>query len=100
PDIHPLPSRRSSDLHLSVSGVGIPARLQPLSLQLEPGDRLLVQGPSGSGKSTLIHALLGFLPYQGELLINGQPLHSLDRSAWHRSEEHTSELQSRENLVC
>src|SRR5690606_11968671 len=53
------------------------------SLQLEPGDRLLVQGPSGSGKSTLIHALLGFLPYQGELLINGQPLHSLDRSAWH-----------------
>ena len=69
--------------HLSVSDVGIPARLQPLSLQLEPGDRLLVQGPSGSGKSTLIHALLGFLPYQGELLINGQPLHSLDRSAWH-----------------
>lgn len=69
--------------NLSVSDVGIPARLQPLSLQLEPGERLLVQGPSGSGKSTLIHALLGFLPYQGELLINGQPLHSLDRSAWH-----------------
>lgn len=69
--------------NLSVSDVGIPARLSPLNLQLEPGERLLVQGPSGSGKSTLIHALLGFLPYQGELLINGQPLHSLDRSAWH-----------------
>ena len=69
--------------NLTVVDAGVPARLRPLNLHLEPGDRLLVQGPSGSGKSTLIHVLLGFLPYQGEVLINGQPLHSLERSAWH-----------------
>src|SRR5690606_17683648 len=82
----PEGSARAVSIHchpLSVSDGGIPARLQPLRLQLEPGDRLLVQGTSGSGKSPLIHALRGFVPYQGELLINGQPLHSLDRSAWH-----------------
>ena len=68
---------------LTVKDPGIPARLQPLDLQLEPGARVLVQGPSGSGKSTLLHTLLGFLPYRGEVLINGQPLASMERSHWH-----------------
>src|SRR2546421_3368725 len=39
-------------------------------------------GPNGAGKSTLINTLLGF--------------HSPSK----RSEEHTSELQSRSDLVC
>ena len=61
----------------------MPARLLPLGMKLNPGDRVLIQGPSGSGKSTLLHTLLGFLPYQGELLIDGQPLDALPRPAWH-----------------
>lgn len=68
---------------LTVKDPGTPARLQPLDLQLEPGARVLVQGPSGSGKSTLLHTLLGFLPYRGEVLINGRPLASMERSHWH-----------------
>ena len=68
---------------LAVAEPGIPARLFAMDLQLEPGERVLLQGPSGSGKSTLLHTLLGFLPYQGELLINGQPLSGMDRSDWH-----------------
>lgn len=68
---------------LTVSDPVIPARLQALDLQLEPSDRVLLQGPSGSGKSTLLHTLLGFLPYGGELLVNGRQLASLHRSHWH-----------------
>src|SRR5690606_35209722 len=30
-----------------------------------------------------LHALLGFLPYEGEILINGQLLSRLDRRDWH-----------------
>jgi ATPase subunit of ABC transporter with duplicated ATPase domains len=36
-------------------------RLGPLSLELRPGDRLLVEGPNGAGKSTLLAALTGDL---------------------------------------
>jgi ATP-binding cassette subfamily C protein CydD len=41
-----------------------------------------VQGPSGSGKSSLLHALLGFTPYQGEILVNNQPLATLKLAQW------------------
>ena len=68
---------------LTVRDPDMPARLLPLGMKLNPGDRVLIQGPSGSGKSTLLHTLLGFLPYQGELLIDGQPLDALPRPAWH-----------------
>ena len=68
---------------LTVADPGIPARLHPLDLHLAPGDRVLVQGASGSGKSTLLHTLLGFLPYGGQLLINGRQLADLQRSHWH-----------------
>ncbi len=37
-------------------------RLGPVSLQLNWGERLLVQGDNGSGKTTLLQALLGRLP--------------------------------------
>ena len=36
-------------------------RLGPVSLQLDWGDRMLVQGDNGSGKTTLLQALLGRL---------------------------------------
>jgi len=57
-------------------------RLAPLDLNLAPGQRVLIQGPSGSGKSTLLELLLGFVPYQGSLKVNGRELAELERSAW------------------
>lgn len=50
----------------------------PLSFQLQQGQHMAVVGPSGSGKTSLLNALLGFLPYQGSLKINGVELNELD----------------------
>ena len=35
------------------------ALFQPISFQLEKGQRIALQGPNGSGKSSIIHYLLG-----------------------------------------
>jgi energy-coupling factor transport system ATP-binding protein len=43
--------------------------LEPVSLSLRPGERLLIAGPSGCGKSTLARCLTGLIPhlYHGRL---------------------------------
>ena len=38
-------------------------------------------GPNGSGKTTLLKALAGLLPCEGEVLLQGHRLHTLDRRA-------------------
>lgn len=48
--------------------------LENLSINIEAGQVCLVIGPNGSGKTTLIRAILGLLPYQGEILLFGQPV--------------------------
>src|SRR5690606_4937568 len=68
---------------LTVAEAGLPVRPPPLTLHLGAGEGLVLQGASGSGKSTFLHALLGFLPYQGDIRLNGQPLAQLDRRDWH-----------------
>src|SRR3712207_8206787 len=67
-----------------------------LSLQPRPGLTVVV-GRNGSGKSSFAEAL--------ELLMTGTTKRWDTKakawsSAWQRSEEHTSELQSRQYLVC
>src|SRR5690606_2434046 len=103
--------------------------IRDFSTRIARGDRVGIVGPNGAGKTTLLQILTGQLaPDTGavrigaavemvmlnqhrdeleptmtvtealtggrgdKVIINGQPRH--------RSEEHTSELQSRENLVC
>lgn len=57
----------------------------PVSFSLKKGEHLALVGPSGSGKTSLLNGLLGFLPYQGSLLINGVELNQLDKSQWRRN---------------
>lgn len=52
--------------------------LSPLSLEIQPGERVALVGPNGSGKSTTLRALAGRLPdYDGFILFDGRDLRSL-----------------------
>ena len=49
--------------------------LEDVSLQVEPGERVLIQGPSGQGKSTLLYLACGLLrPTAGRVLVDGDPI--------------------------
>ncbi|MCG8689245.1 MAG: cysteine/glutathione ABC transporter permease/ATP-binding protein CydD [Desulfobacterales bacterium] len=54
----------------------------PISFDLNNGQHIAVVGPSGSGKTSLLNGLLGFLPYQGSLKINGIELNTLSLADW------------------
>lgn len=57
----------------------------PISFSLQQGENIAFVGPSGSGKTSLMNALLGFLPYQGSLLINGVELNTIDKGQWRKN---------------
>ena len=42
--------------------------LNSVDLRVEEGRILGLIGPNGAGKSTALNAILGLIPYQGELL--------------------------------
>lgn len=79
----PAPPERLTFLGLpphAVTSIGVPAvtarnlrvadRLEPLSIKVQPGQQLLVEGPNGSGKTTLLKIIDGELhTYEGELII-------------------------------
>lgn len=54
----------------------------PLDFELRPGQRVALVGQSGAGKTSLMNVLLGYLPYQGSLLVNGIELRDIDPDHW------------------
>ena len=56
----------------------------PINFSLNKGKHIALVGPSGSGKTSLLNALLGFLPYQGSLLINDVELYKIDKAQWRK----------------
>lgn len=65
--------------NLSVYYRGLQA-LQDVSVRLEAGELVGLIGPNGAGKSTLVKALLGLIPYQGQVAFQGVPLRRQRRS--------------------
>src|SRR5690606_40359787 len=91
--------------------------LDGVDFHVQPGEVVALVGPSGAGKTTMM-ALLQRLydPTAGTIRVDGIDLRRIKQRSLRRqigavpqdallfndsrSEEHTSELQSRENLVC
>ncbi|WP_371029269.1 thiol reductant ABC exporter subunit CydC [Pseudoclavibacter sp. JSM 162008] len=80
PDAQLLPEPRQGPTRpvtLALDGVSAfwPGDPEPaireISLELAPGDRLLVEGESGAGKTTLANVLVRFLDYEGSYQLNG-----------------------------
>ncbi|KJY79384.1 cysteine ABC transporter ATP-binding protein [Vibrio coralliilyticus] len=56
--------------------------LGPVNFELSTAQTTALLGPSGAGKTSLINAILGFLPYQGSLTINGIERTELNLENW------------------
>jgi putative ABC transport system ATP-binding protein len=55
--------------------------LRNVSLQVRPGERVVLVGESGVGKSTLLNLCAGLdTPDEGEVILDGHPLRGLDDS--------------------
>ncbi|MGH6888859.1 MAG: ABC transporter ATP-binding protein [Rhizomicrobium sp.] len=51
---------------------GTTVALDGIDLRVEPGRILGLIGPNGAGKSTALNAMLGLIPYEGELKVLGR----------------------------
>ncbi|MFC0180222.1 heme ABC transporter permease/ATP-binding protein CydD [Thorsellia kenyensis] len=47
---------------------------QSINFKIQRGDKIAIFGQSGSGKTSFIHCLMGFLPFEGHILVDGIPL--------------------------
>lgn len=61
---------------IDVQGVSVDYGAAPIiekvSFRVEEGDIAILVGPNGSGKSTLLRAILGMIPFEGEVLVVGK----------------------------
>src|SRR5436853_7907628 len=51
---------------------GTTGALDGIDLRVEEGRIVGIIGPNGAGKTTALHAMLGLIPYQGELRVLGR----------------------------
>lgn len=57
----------------------------PIDFTITQGKATAIVGPSGAGKTSLINAILGFMPYEGSLKINGVELTEIDFVSWRQA---------------
>jgi zinc transport system ATP-binding protein len=48
--------------------------LEGVNFSLEKGDVMTIIGPNGAGKTMLVKSILGLVPYEGEVVLNGEPV--------------------------
>lgn len=59
-------------------GINNASVLQHVNLQIQPGDRVCIDGPGGSGKSTLLSLIAGLeFADRGQILLDGLPIGNL-----------------------
>ncbi len=62
------------DLTVRLGGYEI---IKDLSFSVERGEALIILGPNGAGKTTLLRAILGLLPYRGEVIWRAKKINYL-----------------------
>ena len=60
------------------------ALTKPLNFQMPANHNGVLVGQSGAGKTSLMNVILGFLPYEGSLKINGQELRENNLADWRK----------------
>lgn len=60
------------------------ALTKPLNFQIPANHNVALVGQSGTGKTSLMNVILGFLPYEGSLKINGQELRESNLADWRK----------------
>ncbi|WP_114993627.1 ATP-binding cassette domain-containing protein [Synechococcus sp. UW179A] len=69
--------------------------LKNFSNHISQGEQILLSGDSGSGKTVLMKIISGLLEHtEGELLVNGKPMTSIDSRQWHRKVSYVDENPS------
>src|SRR5690606_41089022 len=91
-DLHSFPTRRSSDLLDMIIGSGGVLSHAPMRAQ---SALMMMDAYQPEGITMLTVDSIFMMPHLGVL-----SEHFFEAAKQVRSEEHTSELQSRENLVC
>src|SRR5690606_40724118 len=94
-DLHSFPTRRSSDLYpVGPQASGFDAAA--LEREASANHDVIINAFRVQGDSAVVHAMTPTNTYRQTLF------YRRTAAGWQaaRSEEHTSELQSRENLVC
>jgi len=62
-----------------------PDVLRNITMRIQRHQHVAIVGENGAGKSTLIKLLTGlYSPTDGQLLLDGTPLKSIDIASWHR----------------
>ena len=60
------------------------ALTKSLNFQIPANHNVALVGQSGAGKTSLMNVILGFLPYEGSLKINGQELRESNLADWRK----------------
>lgn len=63
---------------MSAQNVSVENRIHSVTLNLHAGEVMGLIGPNGSGKSTLLNCMAGLLPCNGEVMLQSQPLTTMN----------------------
>jgi ABC-type iron transport system FetAB ATPase subunit len=69
--------------HLRVQRLTTPL-LKEIDLEIRPGEWVGITGPSGCGKSLFLRALADMDPFEGQVSLGGQSIHSMPAPRWRR----------------
>jgi ABC-type iron transport system FetAB ATPase subunit len=58
--------------------------LQEIDLRISPGECVGITGPSGSGKSLFLRALADMDPFEGQVTLGEEAVHSMPAPLWRR----------------